>query len=136
LKIPNGDAAIIPIEKIRDYLLSPTHPVGRYKAAVFRQLGFEQSQHERFEVALRTQLRTEVMPIKELDTVVVTTDLPAYGLRAGDLGAVVQVYPYSAFEVEFVTAAGGTQAVVTLRADQLRAVGKKDLLAVRKLDAA
>ena len=72
----------------------------------------------------------------ELDTVVVTTDLPEYVLRAGDLGAVVQVYPLSAFEVEFVTAAGGTQAVVTLRADQLRAVGKKDLLAVRKLDAA
>lgn len=59
MKIPNGDAAIIPIEKIRDYLLSPTHPVGRYKAAVFRQLGFEQSQHERFEVALRKQLQQD-----------------------------------------------------------------------------
>jgi len=54
------------------------------------------------------------MSFKTLDTVVVTTDLPSHGLKRGDVGAVVQVYSAEAVEVEFVTASGHTQAVVTL----------------------
>ncbi|MBV6416292.1 MAG: hypothetical protein CMLOHMNK_00823 [Steroidobacteraceae bacterium] len=76
------------------------------------------------------------MTFRELDTVVVTSDLPAHGLKRGDVGAVVQVYSAHAVEVEFVTAAGGTRAVVTLGSDKLRPVGRNDLLAVRQLDAA
>jgi hypothetical protein len=76
------------------------------------------------------------MRIKELDTVALVADVPAHELKAGDLGAVVHVYSPSAVEVEFVTAAGSTQSVVTLSADQVRLVGPKDLLAVRRLDAA
>ncbi|MBV6416774.1 MAG: hypothetical protein CMLOHMNK_01389 [Steroidobacteraceae bacterium] len=76
------------------------------------------------------------MKFKELDTVVVTEDLPRHGLKKGDVGAVVQVYSAEAVEVEFVTAAGLTRAVVTLGSDQLRPVGRNDLLAVRQLDAA
>jgi hypothetical protein len=73
---------------------------------------------------------------KELDTVVLVRDLPDSGLRAGDLGAVVQVYSPEAFEVEFVKAAGGTQALLTLRANDLRAVRDDDLLAVRSAEPA
>jgi hypothetical protein len=40
----------------------------------------------------------------QLDTVVLLKDRPYAGLRAGDLGAVVQVYAPDALEVEFVTA--------------------------------
>jgi Domain of unknown function (DUF4926) len=58
-------------------------------------------------------------------------DLPEAGLRAGDLGAVVQVYPPDAVEVEFVTASGRTLALQTLPARHLRAVRDDDLLAVR-----
>ena len=58
------------------------------------------------------------------------------GLRRGDVGAVVQVYSPTSIEVEFVTATGHTQAVVTLDTDQVRPVGSRDLLAVRHLDAA
>ena len=76
------------------------------------------------------------MTYRELDTVVGTRDLPAHGLRRGDVGAVVQIYSPSALEVEFVTATGATQAVVTLSTDTVRPVGRKDLLAVRQLDAA
>ena len=76
------------------------------------------------------------MTYRELDTVVITKDLPALGLRRGDVGAVVQVYSPEALEVEFVTATGATQAVVTLSTDSVRPVGRKDLLAVRQLDAA
>ncbi len=76
------------------------------------------------------------MTYRELDTVAVTKDLPALSLKRGDVGAVVQVYSQDALEVEFVTATGATQAVVTLSADSVRPVGRKDLLAVRQLDAA
>ncbi len=68
---------------------------------------------------------------RELDTVVLLRDLPGAGLRAGDLGAVVRVYGPDALEVEFVTAAGRTQALRTLGAADVRAVDDDDLLAVR-----
>jgi hypothetical protein len=76
------------------------------------------------------------MTLKILDTVVMRADLPSYGLKSGDIGAVVQVYAPDAIEVEFVTAAGRTQAVITLRTHQVRPVGPRDILAVRQLDAA
>ena len=50
----------------------------------------------------------------ELDTVVLVRDLPEAGLRSGDLGAIVMVYGDEALEVEFVTASGRTQALLTL----------------------
>ena len=75
------------------------------------------------------------MPIRSLDTVVLMRDLPDAGLRAGDLGAVVAVYgpedAPTAFEVEFVTAAGRTQALQTLAPADVRGVRDDDLLAVR-----
>lgn len=69
--------------------------------------------------------------LKELDTVVLVKDIPESGLRAGDLGAIVQTYDQSALEVEFVTAAGRTQALLTLPIDSVRPVRENDLLAVR-----
>ena len=71
------------------------------------------------------------LPFRELDTVVLTRDVPEAGLRAGDLGAVVQVYDGATLEGEFVTAAGRTQALRTLAAADVRAVRDDDLLAVR-----
>jgi hypothetical protein len=38
MKLPNGAASIVEIEKLRDYCLSPAHPRGRHKARVFRSL--------------------------------------------------------------------------------------------------
>ena len=34
--LPNADRAEVDIRKLRDYCLSPVHPVGKHKAAVFR----------------------------------------------------------------------------------------------------
>lgn len=70
---------------------------------------------------------------KLLDTVVLKRDLAQHGLRRGDLGAVVEVLDGDAFEVEFVAASGRTQALVTLRLDNLRPVSDGDLIAVREL---
>ena len=38
--LPHADHAIVDEAKICDYLLSDTHPVGRFKARVFRSLGY------------------------------------------------------------------------------------------------
>jgi hypothetical protein len=47
--------------------------------------------------------------IRELDQVVLTSDVPAEGLVAGDVGAVVLVYrDAQAYEVEFMTLEGKT----------------------------
>lgn len=40
--LPNAERAVIDPAKIRDYLLSPSHPVGRFKANVFTALGYKQ----------------------------------------------------------------------------------------------
>ncbi len=44
--LPNGDGAIVAESKIRDYLLSSSHPVGRFKAAFFAALGFSSDNWE------------------------------------------------------------------------------------------
>ena len=73
------------------------------------------------------------MNYKLLDTVVLDRDLPQHGLRAGDLGAVVEVYEPEGLDVEFVTASGKTQALVTLNVNDVRAVQENDLVAVRSV---
>ncbi len=71
------------------------------------------------------------MTVHPLDVVVLTRDLPAQGLRRGDLGAVVEIYGPESIGVEFVAASGRTQTLVTLRPDDLRPVADDDLVAVR-----
>ena len=66
--------------------------------------------------------------IREHDRVVLTIPLRKEGLEAGDIGAVVHVYPErAAYEVEFVTLTGNTAAVVTVLADQIRPVGSSEI---------
>ena len=73
------------------------------------------------------------MKYKLLDIVVLARDLPQHGLCAGDLGAIVEVYEPDGLEVEFVTASGKTQALVTLNVNDVRAVQEGDLVAVRSV---
>ena len=45
--------------------------------------------------------------ISEHDCIVLTEDVPAEGLQAGDVGTVVHIHPRAtAYEVEFVTLTG------------------------------
>ena len=72
--------------------------------------------------------------IQELDTIVLVRDLEEYGLRAGDVGAVVHRYQQgTAFEVEFVAGEGKTIAVVTLTQDDIRPMHNREILHVREL---
>jgi len=52
-------AAVIPEDKLRDYLLSSAHPIGRYKSAFFRSLGYTQEQWQILERDLRAVLSNE-----------------------------------------------------------------------------
>ena len=72
--------------------------------------------------------------ICNLNTVVLTRELPEYGLRSGDVGAVVHDYAEGAYEVEFVTGGGTTVAVLTLEAAALRLLAPSDMLHVREVE--
>lgn len=76
------------------------------------------------------------MSFRPLDIVVLETDQPAQGLKRGDLGAIVDIYSRDAIEVEFVTASGRTQALITVRPDDIREVSDDDLVAVRRTGSA
>jgi hypothetical protein len=73
------------------------------------------------------------MKYKLLGTVVLNRGLPEHGLRKGDLGAIVLIYEPDGLEVEFVTASGKTQALVTLNVNDVRPVQDSDLIAVRSV---
>ena len=70
--------------------------------------------------------------MQELDKIVLTRDLPDHELCQGDVGAVVHVYDGDeAFEVEFVTADGKTQALLTLSSEDVRPMASSEILHVR-----
>ena len=47
MRLPNAERAFIDPAKVRDYLLSNAHPVGRFKAAFFVSLGYTQGEWEK-----------------------------------------------------------------------------------------
>ena len=69
--------------------------------------------------------------IRELDSVILTCDLPEHGLKRGDLGTVVLAHAGKAYEVEFMALDGETLAVVSLSKDQLRAIGRREIAHAR-----
>ncbi|HLA90376.1 MAG TPA: DUF4926 domain-containing protein [Gemmatimonadaceae bacterium] len=71
------------------------------------------------------------MTFREPELVVLQHDVPEHGLRSGDLGTLVHLHDAVAFEVEFVRAGGGTQAVLTLTERDVRAADDRDQFAVR-----
>ncbi len=74
--------------------------------------------------------------IKEHNRIVLTIDIPAEGLKSGDVGTVVHVYRDGlAYEVEFTTLAGDTAAVVTVEASQVRSVHQREIAHARELQA-
>ena len=75
--------------------------------------------------------------INEHDCEVLLKDIPEEGLKAGDIGTIVHVHNGgTGYEVEFMTLTGETVAVVTLMANQLRPIARRDLAHVRELATA
>lgn len=76
------------------------------------------------------------MNVNLLDTVILQKDFPEYGLKYGDIGAVVELYGTAAMEVEFVTTTGETQALLTLEDNDIRLAKPDEIPTARLLDAA
>ncbi|HEY3757112.1 MAG TPA: DUF4926 domain-containing protein [Opitutaceae bacterium] len=75
--------------------------------------------------------------IKEHDCIVLTRDLPAESLKAGDIGTVVHIHNGGeGYEVEFITLGGETVAITTLLANQVRPIERREIAHVRRLQAA
>jgi hypothetical protein len=58
MNLPNHEQAFVPPEKLSDYLLSLSHPIGRSKAVFFRALGYDENNTERLVEALLNIART------------------------------------------------------------------------------
>jgi hypothetical protein len=74
--------------------------------------------------------------MKELETVILTEDLPEHGLRRGDLGTVVLVHGTQGYEVEFMTLDGETVAVTSLFPHQVRPVARREIAQARPIEVA
>lgn len=71
MKLPNADNVIVPVEKLRDYLLSSYHPVGRFKARFFTALGYRSDEWTILEQDVRSLL----------DNDATETDMTNYGQK-------------------------------------------------------
>lgn len=73
--------------------------------------------------------------IKELDKIILTSDLPEYSLEQGDIGTVVLVHQGGkGYEVEFVTLDGETVAIVSLHSIQVRPIGRREIARSRLMN--
>lgn len=71
--------------------------------------------------------------IRDLDTVVLSDDLPAHGLKSGDVGTVVLAHGSDGYEVEFMTLDGETVVVISLASRQIRAIRRREIAHARPL---
>jgi hypothetical protein len=72
--------------------------------------------------------------LREADVFVLAVDLPEYGLKRGDVGAVVMVHDSEGYEVEFMTLDGETVAVTSLAADKVRPIARGEIAHARNID--
>ena len=64
MRIPGAERAVVDKAKIRDYLLSPEHPVGGAKARFFKSVGFSRNDWEAVQQALADFAVCEAQPGK------------------------------------------------------------------------
>jgi hypothetical protein len=104
--LPNADLAEIDPRKLHGYLLSTTHPVGRFKARFFAALGYSAERWREFETDLRAQhltqdaLLAESMPEGQVFTIRAILEGPN-----GQSAVVLSVW--------FIAVAGGAPRFVT-----------------------
>jgi hypothetical protein len=72
MKVPSAQFAQIDRAKTEDYLLSPFHPVGRFKSVVFNALGYSRDAWRQLDAHLREHLQAND---------VIETQRNAFGLK-------------------------------------------------------
>ena len=74
--------------------------------------------------------------IKELDSIVLTEDIPELKLTKGDIGTVVLIHNNGeGYEVEFLTLGGNTIAVATLFPQQIRMIRDMEIANARAINS-
>jgi hypothetical protein len=64
--LPRASEAIVDARKVHDYLLSESHPLGKFKAAFFGWLGYSRDEWELLAIDLRAQaVRFDATPTEE-----------------------------------------------------------------------
>lgn len=58
MELPNRHLAMIDDAKVRDYLLSTSHPIGHFKAAFFTALGFSAERWQDLQAAILEHAHT------------------------------------------------------------------------------
>jgi hypothetical protein len=77
------------------------------------------------------------MRMKELERVVLKTDLPEQGLQAGDIGTIVLVHRNGiGYEVEFTALNGESVATISVFAEQVRPFARFEIAHARPLTTA
>jgi len=61
VKLPHARSARIDARKVRDYLLSEIHPVGRFKYRFFRRLGYSRATWQDLRVDIRVSAESGVV---------------------------------------------------------------------------
>lgn len=70
--------------------------------------------------------------MRQYEQAVLTVDLPEEDLQAGDVGTVVDIHEGgTGYSLEFFTLTGDTIAVVTVSAEKVRPITKRDRVHVR-----
>jgi hypothetical protein len=59
MKLPDLQDAIIEPGKLRDYLLSSAHPIGRFKATFFASLGYSREESDQLREDFRALIASE-----------------------------------------------------------------------------
>ena len=68
MKLPNSENVRIDERKVRGYLLSRSHPIGRFKARVFAALGFDETNAPAFVAEIRrVAASTEVDGVEDFE---------------------------------------------------------------------
>jgi hypothetical protein len=80
MRLPGVESAVVPVGKLTGYLLSLEHPVGRSKAALFRSLGYDET---------NTELLAAGLTAIAADNEVVETEPTPFGTKYAVEGALV-----------------------------------------------
>jgi hypothetical protein len=59
MKVPGAELAVVDPAKVRDYLLSAEHPVGRFKATFFGRIGYSRGDWQLLIASLRAIVASE-----------------------------------------------------------------------------
>ncbi len=89
MRLPKAEAAQIDLGKLTGYLLSETHPIGRWKARFFRDIGFDESNVPILEQGLIEIAKTE--EIVETESSVHGVKYVVEGLMTTPLGSRVRL---------------------------------------------